>query len=140
LTKLLADENIPIEVVRFLKRSGVDITSVMEFSPGLSDTEVMELANRENRVLVTFDKDFGELVVREKAEVKGLILLRFAPRPPEQIAMRIQQILASQIPVENSLLVVRENTVRVFKLKIFKQDSDKVKGCTDNHKSNETVG
>jgi len=53
LTKLLADENIPIEVVRFLKRSGVDITSVMEFSPGLSDTEVMELANRENRVLVT---------------------------------------------------------------------------------------
>ena len=53
MTRLLADENIPIEVVRFLKRSGVDITSVMEFSPGLSDTEVMELANRENRVLVT---------------------------------------------------------------------------------------
>ena len=91
-------------------------------------------------MLVTFDKDFGELVVRAKAEVKGLILLRFAPRPPEQIAMRIQQILASQIPVENRLLVVRENTVRVFKLKIFKQDSDMVKGSTDNHKSNETVG
>ena len=121
MTKLLADENIPIEAVKLLKRRGVDITSVMEFSPGLSDTEVMELANRENRVLVTFDKDFGELVVREKAEVKGLILLRFAPRPPEQIAMRIRQILASQIPVENSLLVVRENTVRVIRLKLSKE-------------------
>jgi len=52
LTKLLADENVPLETIEVLKREGVNVASVMELSPGLS--------NREGRVLVTFDKDFGE--------------------------------------------------------------------------------
>ena len=47
MTKLLADENVPIEAVEALKRKGVDIVSVIEFSPGLSDREVLDLANRE---------------------------------------------------------------------------------------------
>jgi predicted nuclease of predicted toxin-antitoxin system len=95
----------------------VDITSVIEFSPGLNDREVLNLANREDRILVTFDKDFGELVVREKVKVKGLILLRFAPKSPQQIADRIWRTLTSQIPAENSLLVVKEYTIRAIKLK-----------------------
>ena len=117
MTKLLADENVPIEAVKALKRKGIDIVSVIEFSPGLSDREVLDLANREDRILVTFDKDFGELVVREKMRVKGLILLRFTPKSPQQIARRIWQVLTSQIPVENSLLVVKERTVRLLRLK-----------------------
>ena len=94
MTKLLADENVPIEAVEALKRKGIEIVSVIEFSPGLSDREVLNLANREDRILVTFDKDFGEMIVREK--VKGLILLRFAPKSPQQIARRIWQVLTSQ--------------------------------------------
>jgi predicted nuclease of predicted toxin-antitoxin system len=77
---------------------GVDLVSVTEFLQGFSDLEVLELANRKNRAILTFDKDFGEMVVREKAKVKGLILLRFAPRTPEQIAARVWQILTSQFP------------------------------------------
>jgi hypothetical protein len=46
-----------------------------------------------------------------------LILLRFAPRTPEQIAARVWQIPTSQFQVENSLLVVRENTIRMIRLK-----------------------
>ena len=38
---------------------------------------------------MTFDKDFGEMIVRGKVKVKGLILLRFAPKSPQQIARRI---------------------------------------------------
>lgn len=75
------------------------------------------LANREDRILVTFDKDFGELIVREKMKVKGLILLRFTLKSPKQIARRIWQVLTSQIPVENILLVVKERTVRLLRLK-----------------------
>jgi predicted nuclease of predicted toxin-antitoxin system len=66
LIKLLANENVPLEAVKIMRRKDVDIVSVIEFSLGLSDMEVLDLANREGRVLVTFDKDFGELVVREK--------------------------------------------------------------------------
>ena len=89
MTKLLADENVPIEAVKALKRKGVDIISVIEFSVGLTDREVLDLANREDRILVTFDKDFGELIVRKKARVKGLILLRSTSKSPRQIARRI---------------------------------------------------
>jgi acyl CoA:acetate/3-ketoacid CoA transferase alpha subunit len=42
----LADENVPIEAVKALKRKGVDIVSVIEFSSGLSDIGVLDLANR----------------------------------------------------------------------------------------------
>ena len=62
-------------------------------------------------------KDFGEMIVGEKVKVKGLILLRFAPKSPQQIAKRIWQVLTSQIPVENSLLIVKERTVRLLRLK-----------------------
>jgi predicted nuclease of predicted toxin-antitoxin system len=71
LTKILADENIPIEAVKLLQSKGVDLVSVTEFLQGFSDLEVLELANRENRAILTFDKDFGEMVVRENLRSKG---------------------------------------------------------------------
>jgi predicted nuclease of predicted toxin-antitoxin system len=111
LIKLLADENVPLEAVKTIRRKSVDIVSVIEFSLGLSDMEVLDLANREGRIIVTFDKDFGELVIREKMKVKGLILLRFTPKSPQQIAEKVWRVLTSGIPVENNLLIVREHTV-----------------------------
>jgi predicted nuclease of predicted toxin-antitoxin system len=70
LTKLLADENVPLKAVEILREKGVDAVSVTELSPGLKDREVLDLAGREGRIIATFDKDFGELVVRERARVK----------------------------------------------------------------------
>jgi predicted nuclease of predicted toxin-antitoxin system len=89
MIKFLADENVPIEAVKALKRKGLDIVSIIEFSTALNDKEVLDLVNRENRILINFDKYFGELVVKEKVRIKGLILLRFAPKSPQEIAMRI---------------------------------------------------
>jgi len=117
MTKFLADENVPLKAVKALKRKGLDIVSVIELSPGLKDKEVLNLANKEERIIVTFDKDFGELVVRQRAKVKGLILLRFIPKSPQQVAEKIWQVLESEIPLENNLLVIREHTIRVIKLK-----------------------
>jgi predicted nuclease of predicted toxin-antitoxin system len=100
-----------------LKRKGLDIVSVIELSPGLKDKEVLNPANKEERIIVTLDKDFGELVVRQRVKVKGLILLRFMPRSSQQVAEKIWQVLESEIPLENNLLVVREHTIQVIKLK-----------------------
>ena len=95
----------------------MDAASVTELSPGLKDREVLDLAGREGRTIVTFNKDFGELVVRERAKAKGLILLRFVPRSPQQVAEKIWQVLRSGIPLENHLIVVKEHIVRVVELK-----------------------
>ena len=117
MIKLLADENIPKKTVEALKQREIDIISVVDSSPGLSDRAVIELANNENRVIVTFDKDFGELVFRERLEARGLILLRLAPISPEHIAERIAHIMVQEIPIENKIIVVREDSVRVTTLR-----------------------
>jgi len=117
LIKLLADENIPVKTVQVLKRKGVDIKSLLDLSPGLKDLAVAAIANRENRAIVTFDKDFGELVFKKRLKVKGLILLRFTPISPEQVAVRIEHILVKDIPIENRLVVVREDRVKVTLLR-----------------------
>ena len=78
---------------------------------------MLDLANREDRILVTFDKDFGELIVEGKVRVKGLILLRFTPKSSQQIARRLWQILTSEIPLESSLFTMKEYIIRFIRLK-----------------------
>jgi hypothetical protein len=65
--RLLADENVPGPLVRALVESGCDVAWVRTVSPGVSDPEVLALAMQEKRILLTFDKDFGEIAKREAA-------------------------------------------------------------------------
>lgn len=64
--KFLANENIPVELVNELRKLGYDILKVDEIKKGMKDREVIEFSHKEERILITFDKDFGELVVKEK--------------------------------------------------------------------------
>lgn len=75
--KLLANENIPAALTRSLRAAGHDVNWVSEISPGITDTQVIELAIQQDRILVTFDKDFGELAFRRSLPATcGIILLR----------------------------------------------------------------
>lgn len=62
--KLPADEGVDFHVVSFLRKEGHDVRYVAELEPGISDENVLEIANDELRKLLTTDKDFGELVFR----------------------------------------------------------------------------
>jgi predicted nuclease of predicted toxin-antitoxin system len=66
--KFLADENISTKVVSNLRNKGIDIISIKEVASGISDESVLETANNQKRVLITFDDDFGELIYRRKLE------------------------------------------------------------------------
>jgi predicted nuclease of predicted toxin-antitoxin system len=82
--KFLANENIPRIALDLLRDQGVDIISVLAVRRGLKDEEVLGIANEQGRLIVTFDKDFGDLVFRTGMETKGLVLLRFRPATPQQ--------------------------------------------------------
>jgi predicted nuclease of predicted toxin-antitoxin system len=69
VTSFLADENIPKKVIEYLVRIGIDIKTVRDTTPGLSDRDRIKLANREGRIIITFDKDFGKLIFKEKMSV-----------------------------------------------------------------------
>jgi predicted nuclease of predicted toxin-antitoxin system len=76
--KFLADENMDAEIVDRLRQRGHQVWYVIEMDPGIADDEVLSLANRENAILITADKDFGELVFRLRRIATGVILIRLA--------------------------------------------------------------
>lgn len=75
--KFLADECCDAKLVKKLRDAGHNVLYVMENAPGSTDTEVLEKAFIEERVLITEDKDFGELVYRLKKQVLELYYLDF---------------------------------------------------------------
>ena len=75
--RILADENIDPFLVNWLRTQGHDVSSVRESARGAPDPNVLDGATRENRVLLTADKDFGDVVYRQGRPTAGVILLRF---------------------------------------------------------------
>jgi len=73
---LLADENIDQRLVSSLRLAGIFVYSVAESSPGISDEEVMRLSENLSAMILTDDKDFGEIVFRKQRSCRGIVLLR----------------------------------------------------------------
>jgi predicted nuclease of predicted toxin-antitoxin system len=72
----LVDECVDVELAALLRSSGHDVVYMSDVDPRATDTEVMGRAHRENRLLLTEDKDFGDLVYRQVRPVPGIVLLR----------------------------------------------------------------
>lgn len=93
---LLADENFPLDAVERLRMAGHDVAAVVRDSPGISDKEVVERAAREGRVVLTFDRDYGELLYVETPGMPspaGVVYFRFDPSPPEEPAFYLLALL-----------------------------------------------
>ncbi len=114
--KFLADENIPLEVVNALKKDGINIKSVTEFKFGLSDKVIIKLANKDNLVIITFDKDFGKLVFKLRMKSNGIILLQFHPQTIDYIVAMLRNVFRLQIDFIKSFVVVETGRIRVIPL------------------------
>jgi predicted nuclease of predicted toxin-antitoxin system len=75
--RFLADESCDFAVVRALRVAGHEVRAVAELAPQASDDAVIELAHGAGMVLLTEDKDFGQLVYAELRQSAGVILIRF---------------------------------------------------------------
>jgi predicted nuclease of predicted toxin-antitoxin system len=84
---------------------------------GISDEAVLEAANKQNRVLITFDSDFGELIFRQKLKARGVILLKFTPKSTQQVVDTTLKVLKTQAKIEGHFLIVKEKKIRVLSLK-----------------------
>ena len=74
--KLLADESVDRPIVERLRQDAHEVAYVAEMSPGTKDSEILDKANAAHELLVTGDKDFGELVFRQGKVHAGVVLLR----------------------------------------------------------------
>jgi predicted nuclease of predicted toxin-antitoxin system len=89
----LADESVDRQIVDRLRQDGHLVRYVAEMGPGISDDTVLDLANQEAALLLTADKDFGELVFRQRRPMPGIVLIRLAGLSP----MHKAEIVASTI-------------------------------------------
>ena len=82
----LADENIDKHIVQLLRQKGYQITYISESAPGSPDDEVLRLANKDGSILMTSDKDFGELIFRQRQTTAGVILIRLHGKKSQEKA------------------------------------------------------
>jgi len=91
--KFLADEGFSFEITSFLREMGYDVKWIGDSTPGISDRDVYKIAQGESRVILTDDKDFGELAVRFGLKTIGVVLLRINPKEKELRKQRVFELL-----------------------------------------------
>jgi len=115
--KLLADENVPLSIIRAGEEDGYDIRCIRLDAPGISDIEVMRYAHKDKRVILTFDLDFGELAVKDRVYPSaGIILLRLHQMNPHQMAEYTRGVIGSRKDWEGHLSVIENDRVRMRQL------------------------
>ena len=75
--KLVIDEDVNYNIVIFLKNNNFNVISILEKYPGISDVEVLKIANELNAVIITEDSDFGVWLFAHKFKTAGVIFLRY---------------------------------------------------------------
>ncbi len=111
MIRFLADENFLAQNVQRLRSAGHDVEAVAEKAPGMADVDVLAWADREQRVLLTFDRDFGKILYGHHAQYKhlaGLIYLRFIPTFPTEPAEEVLALIQRQHPPIREMYVIIE--------------------------------
>jgi predicted nuclease of predicted toxin-antitoxin system len=112
--RLLANENFPGAAVQILRNAGHDVAWVRTAAPGSSDRDVLERAVAEKRILVTFDKDFGELASQSLLPDEcGVVLFRIRLRNAARAAIVIADILRSRNDWAGKFSVVEPARIRM---------------------------
>lgn len=117
---LLANENFPLLAVEALRDAGHDVLWARTGMPGAADDVILQRAQDEARLVVTFDKDFGELAFRYGLPATcGILLFRLQTQSPTHIRNRVLETLAERADWTGHLFVIEEYRIRMRPLPGF---------------------
>ncbi len=115
--RFIVDECTGPKVARWLKSLGHDIFSVYDEARGADDQTIIDKADEENFILITNDKDFGELIFKFNKKHKGVVLLRLEDERPENKIKVLSRLLESYSDkIENNFTVVTEKNVKIIEI------------------------
>ena len=115
--RILANENMPEDAVVALRDRGHNVAWVRTDAPGSSDIEVLDRAQRDERIVVTFDKDFGELAFRMRVpSARGIVLFRISAPSSTYVARAVVAALESRTDWAGHFAVVEDDRVRMVPL------------------------
>ena len=114
---ILANENFPGDAVEALRARGHDVAWVRTDAPGSSDPQVLAQAQSQGRILVTFDKDFGELAFRSGLPASsGIVLFRISAATSQHVARVAVAALESRTDWQGHFAVVEDDRIRLSSL------------------------
>ncbi len=110
--RLLADENIPYELVDILRKSGYDISTVPRRA---KDSDIALLAKKERRILLTQDKDFANIILYPPEELHGIIRIKFHPPVILDISAALEDLFQkfSQKDFDKRLVILEKDGFRI---------------------------
>lgn len=112
--RFLANENFPGSAVAALERIGHDVVWIRTAAPGSSDGEVLAWAARDERILLTFDKDFGELARASALPAGcGVILVRIPMPKPHDVGQRLGKLITTRDDWAGHFSVIEPGRVRM---------------------------
>ena len=116
--KIVADENIDFELIRRLRTSNFNVISIAEMSSGISDLEVLKIANDLKALLITEDTDFGDLTTKKGQQHSGVLLLRVSHLPrSERLDISFDIINPNYLNLLNEFSVYSNQRLRKRKKK-----------------------
>jgi predicted nuclease of predicted toxin-antitoxin system len=110
----LADESVDGQVVDRLRADGHTVRSVAEMAAGISDEAVLSISNNDASILLTADKDFGDLVFRQGLVHQGVVLIRLSgERPVERAALLSSTISNYGRELTGNFSVLTKRSLRI---------------------------
>jgi predicted nuclease of predicted toxin-antitoxin system len=117
--RLVADENCDFSLVVDLRSAGYDVVSISERMAGADDETVIDFARSERRILITEDKDFGQLVFAAAKENSGVILIRYPASARSALTAAVLKLLSDNGDnLYSRFAVLEPGRVRVTRLVI----------------------
>jgi predicted nuclease of predicted toxin-antitoxin system len=112
--RFLVNENFPVRSVARLREAGYDVAYGSEDAPGAEDSQVLERAVGEERIILTFDRDYGELIYRVRMPAPiGVVYFRYFPATPEEPAQDLLRLLSiEQLVLEGYFTVLERRQLR----------------------------
>ena len=116
--KFLADENFPAKSIDLLRKAGYIVISIGEEIPSVKDIEILLKAQNEELIILTFDRDFGGLIFKDKIAIpKGLVYLRIEPTKPQEPAeIILDMIKTKEFLIEDNFTVIQRLRIRQRKI------------------------
>jgi predicted nuclease of predicted toxin-antitoxin system len=116
--RFLADETVSRVVIERLRADGQDIISVAETKPSAPDDEILNAAEADGRILITGDRDFGEMVVRQRLELRGVPLLELDRLTNAMRADAVAEVVSAHAErLDGNLVVVEPGRIRIRPLR-----------------------
>lgn len=111
--RFLLDENVDVRLRAFLSADGHDVTQIgIDYPASLTDEAVLAQGLTEARIVITNDRDFGELVFRRGLMHGGVVYLRLRLTLPEHVAQRLRHTLTTYSDRLSEFIVVTDRQVR----------------------------